>query len=96
MEKTLSMGAFTELDEREVMKTEGGMLYLLGLCIYETVQANNAKKAAEQAYNTQRQNLINQINDNPTISSSVPKSSIEYFNIHGIDGGSKGVTGGVY
>lgn len=26
MEKTLSMGAFTELDEREVMETEGGLL----------------------------------------------------------------------
>ena len=26
MEKTLSMGAFTELDEREVMETEGGVL----------------------------------------------------------------------
>lgn len=26
MEKTLSMGAFTELDEREVMKTEGGFI----------------------------------------------------------------------
>ncbi len=26
MEKTLSMGAFTELDEREVMETEGGSI----------------------------------------------------------------------
>ena len=26
MKKTLSMGAFTELDEREVMETEGGIL----------------------------------------------------------------------
>lgn len=26
MEKTLSMGAFTELDEREVMETEGGVI----------------------------------------------------------------------
>ncbi len=26
MEKTLSMGAFTELDEREVMETEGGKI----------------------------------------------------------------------
>ena len=26
MEKALSMGAFTELDEREVMETEGGVI----------------------------------------------------------------------
>lgn len=28
MKKTLSMGAFTELDEREVMDTEGGIAFI--------------------------------------------------------------------
>ena len=32
MEKTLSMGAFKELDEREVMETEGGFV-ISGTCL---------------------------------------------------------------
>ncbi len=37
MEKTLSMGAFTELDEREVMETEGGVTGLELLIIVPVV-----------------------------------------------------------
>lgn len=33
MEKTLSIGAFTELDEREVMETEGGSALLVGIVL---------------------------------------------------------------
>ena len=40
MEKTLSMGAFTELDEREVMETEGGgigVIIFVAACAYAIV-----------------------------------------------------------
>ena len=33
MEKTLSLGAFTELDEHEVMETEGGSALLVGIVL---------------------------------------------------------------
>ena len=36
MEKTLSMGAFTELNEREVMETEGG---IIGIVIFTVAAA---------------------------------------------------------
>ena len=97
MEKTLSMGAFTELDEREMMETEGGVLFgILGVCISEGINASKAKAAAERQYNLCRNDLINQINENPKIISSVPQASIEYFNIHGTNGGHKGISGGIY
>ena len=64
MEKTLSMGAFTELDEREVMETEGGSLLgwivgasVVGLvgggvaCFVEGNKANNAEKTAKSMCN---------------------------------------------
>ena len=33
MEKTLSMGAFIELNEREMMKTEGGGALIVGIVL---------------------------------------------------------------
>ena len=33
MEKALSMGAFTELDEREMMETEGGGALIVGIVL---------------------------------------------------------------
>lgn len=52
MEKTLSMGAFTELDEREVMETEGGawqfavpaILFFAGVCAYGYNTVGNMNK----------------------------------------------------
>ena len=95
MEKTMSLGAFEELSGNEVMVTEGGGI-LLGVCIYETIKTAQAKAAAQKTYNNCRNDLIQTIKDNPGCVSSIPPSSIDYFNIHGVTGGYKGVQGGIY
>lgn len=57
MEKTLSMGAFTELDEKEMMETEGGLLGIIivaaastafaGVCAYGYNTVHNMNKVGE-------------------------------------------------
>ncbi len=88
---------FCELNEQEMIETDGGGI--IGL-ISDCINANKEKKAAEQRandlYNSCRNDLISQINSNPSIITSVPAASISYFNIHGTNGGAKGVVGGIY
>ncbi len=93
MEKTLSMGAFTELDEREVMETEGGFLqgFFDWVC-----GANTAKENAENLYNRCKDELATQINNDGSIITSVPQAAIDYFDIKPTNGGSKGIWGGVH
>lgn len=93
MEKTLTLGAFEELSGNEVMVTEGGLIqgFFNLVC-----GATAAQKRAEKTYNNCRNNLIQTIKKNPECVSSIPPSSIEYFNIHGVTGGYKGVQGGIY
>lgn len=63
MEKTLAMGAFTELDEREVMETEGGLFPVVagavivigGLIVGGKICSNarvEQRKAENQYFNT--------------------------------------------
>lgn len=71
MEKTLSMGAFTELDEREVMETEGGGLGIVlfvaacAIAIYEipaqAVDKGNRGVAQGNANRSGEPCTINQI-----------------------------------
>jgi len=81
MKKTLSMGAFTELDEREVMETEGGnILYwcaaaivavpVAAVCVVETIKTNNAENAAE----SKCKDYYNYVKNN---SATVPVSAIK-------------------
>ena len=65
MEKTLSMGVFTELDEREVMETEGGLFPVVAgavivigglivggkICSNARVEQRKAENRANQAVN---------------------------------------------
>lgn len=96
MEKTLSLGAFEEPSENEVMVMEGGFGGLLGVCIYEAIKTAQAKANAQRTYDNCRNELIRTINTNPIGASSIPQSTIEYFNIQGATGGYKGVKGGAY
>mgnify|MGYP000027839859 FL=1 len=71
MEKTLSMGAFTELNEREVMETEGGLWGLIAFCvvgavaIYEpmaqSVDGINRKTAQNNANRSGESYTVHQI-----------------------------------
>lgn len=96
MEKTLSLGAFEELSENEIMVTEGGFGGLLGTCISEAIKTAQAKANAQKTYDRCRNDLIKTINTNPIGASSIPQSTIDYFNINGATGGYKGVKGGAY
>ncbi len=93
MEKTLSLGAFEELSENAMMETEGGSIqgFFNWIC-----GATAAEQAAKEQYNDCRGRIITQIKNNPEIITSVPQASIEYFNIHGTNGGYKGVQGGIH
>lgn len=96
MEKTLSMGEFTELNENEVKKIDGGLFGILVdtvivVRIIEGAKANAAQNAANNAYNNQRSALINQMKNNPEIVTSIPQASRDYFCLP--DGGYKGSWG---
>lgn len=86
MEKTLSMGAFTELDEREVMETEGGSLLgwivgasvvgLAGLGVTCLVEGKKAEKATNAA-NASANAFVSMVDEALMLGQNVPMSSIE-------------------
>ncbi len=92
MEKTLSLGAFEELAENEIMETEGGINAIFfgpaGVIIYEGMRAKIAQYNAQKQYNDCRNKLIAQMKDNAQIVTSIPKASYDYFDLP--DGGFKG------
>ena len=87
MEKTLSMGAFTELSEREVMETEGGALEWLfaipiagvvgmaGLGVACLVENKKAEKAADAA-NASANAFVSMVDEAVMSGKNVPLSSI--------------------
>ncbi len=88
MEKTLSLGAFEELAENEIMETEGGLglgwlaipvcglFALAGLgvvCIVEDRKAKNAQKAASVA----DAKYVKMVDEAVMLGQNVPLSSIK-------------------
>lgn len=58
--------------------------------------ATAAQKREAATFKKCRNDLIDTINKNPECISRIPQSAIEYFNIHGVNGGSKGIKGGAF
>ncbi len=86
MEKTLSMGAFTELEEALLTNVCGGSMPAwlqagLGIVISSAIEASEAEKRANEAYTDNRRDIVNTIyNSNGNIG-GLSQFSMNYWQL---------------
>ncbi len=80
MEKTLSFGTFTELDRKDLVSINGGAGWLYTL-LGPSSSAAAAEKRANEAYENNRNDIINLIYQNNGDTSQLSQFSMNYWNI---------------